>query len=166
VYARPGGTLRVSGEASNTDLEAAPLGTPSPPMSEDEKARIEAENGVLQYDLMLEIIEYGLRADPTPRIRPALIQLLPKVAVQGIVATAGSFRSGPVQIKNSEHVPPHESLAPGLVQEMCDYVNENWDDCSALHLASFVLWRLNWIHPFIEGRWTSPLLASRDTSTP
>lgn len=34
---------------------------------------------------------------------------------------------------------------------MCDYVNENWAEKSAVHLASFVMWRLNWIHPFADG---------------
>ena len=34
---------------------------------------------------------------------------------------------------------------------MCDYVNENWSASSALHLAAYALWRLNWIHPFTDG---------------
>jgi Fic family protein len=34
---------------------------------------------------------------------------------------------------------------------MCDYVNEHWTTSSALHLAAYVLWRLNWIHPFTDG---------------
>jgi Fic family protein len=33
---------------------------------------------------------------------------------------------------------------------MCDYVNQNWGR-SALHLAAYVLWRINWIHPFADG---------------
>jgi Fic family protein len=34
---------------------------------------------------------------------------------------------------------------------LCDYVNENWTGRTALHLAAYVLWRLNWIHPFADG---------------
>jgi len=34
---------------------------------------------------------------------------------------------------------------------LCDYVNTNWDSRSALHLAAYVLWKLNWIHPFVDG---------------
>ncbi|WP_204276686.1 Fic family protein, partial [Klebsiella aerogenes] len=30
-------------------------------------------------------------------------------------------------------------------------VNDNWRDRTALHLASYVMWRLNWIHPFSDG---------------
>ena len=34
---------------------------------------------------------------------------------------------------------------------MCDYVNENWETATAVHLAAYILWRLNWIHPFTDG---------------
>jgi Fic family protein len=33
---------------------------------------------------------------------------------------------------------------------MCDYVNANLDK-PAIHLSAYVLWRLNWIHPFDDG---------------
>jgi len=34
---------------------------------------------------------------------------------------------------------------------MCDYVNDNWKKKSPVHLSAYVLWRLNWIHPFTDG---------------
>jgi Fic family protein len=34
---------------------------------------------------------------------------------------------------------------------MCEYVNENWSTKSAVHLATYVLWKMNWIHPFADG---------------
>jgi Fic family protein len=34
---------------------------------------------------------------------------------------------------------------------MCDYVNDHWNDVSAVHLCAYVLWKLNWIHPFSDG---------------
>lgn len=34
---------------------------------------------------------------------------------------------------------------------MCACVNENWQSKSALHLGAYVLWKLNWIHPFADG---------------
>jgi Fic family protein len=37
-----------------------------------------------------------------------------------------------------------------LIEEMCEYVNSNWQR-SALHLSAYVMWRLNWIHPFSGG---------------
>ena len=38
-----------------------------------------------------------------------------------------------------------------LSEHLCEYVNSNWSTKSALHLAAYVLWRLNWIHPFADG---------------
>jgi Fic family protein len=38
-----------------------------------------------------------------------------------------------------------------MIQEMCDYVNDNWHEKTAFHLAAYVMWRLNWIHPFADG---------------
>ena len=40
---------------------------------------------------------------------------------------------------------------PELVENMCDYVNERWQDATAIHLAAYLMWRLNWIHPFADG---------------
>lgn len=34
---------------------------------------------------------------------------------------------------------------------MCEYVNGHWSSASAVHLCAFVLWKLNWIHPFADG---------------
>ena len=33
---------------------------------------------------------------------------------------------------------------------MCGYVRSNWDK-PAPHLASYLMWRVNWIHPFFGG---------------
>lgn len=43
---------------------------------------------------------------------------------------------------------------------MCDYVNDNWDKTSAVHLSAFVMWRLNWIHPFTDGNGRTSRAAS------
>ncbi|MEO8050876.1 MAG: Fic family protein [Acidobacteriota bacterium] len=64
---------------------------------------------------------------------------------------AGNFRPAGIAIGGSRHTPPGAHIVPGLVEEMCDYVNEHWAKLSALHLAAYVLWRLNWIHPFTDG---------------
>jgi Fic family protein len=34
---------------------------------------------------------------------------------------------------------------------MCEYVNDNLHIKNAFHLASYVMWRHNWIHPFVDG---------------
>jgi Fic family protein len=34
---------------------------------------------------------------------------------------------------------------------MCDWVNDNWEGRSGIELCAYVMWRLNWIHPFDDG---------------
>jgi Fic family protein len=33
---------------------------------------------------------------------------------------------------------------------MCTYIRDNWGE-PAIHLASYLMWRINWIHPFFGG---------------
>ncbi len=42
-------------------------------------------------------------------------------------------------------------MVAGLLEEMCDYVNEGWETSNGIHLSAYVMWRLNWIHPFADG---------------
>jgi len=34
---------------------------------------------------------------------------------------------------------------------MCEFVMENFENAQALHLRAYVIWRLNWVHPFTDG---------------
>jgi Fic family protein len=77
--------------------------------------------------------------------------LLQKIAVDSIERYPGQWRTGPAGIEKSAHTPPNAHLVPFLVQEMCDYVNDNFHEKTAFHLSAYVMWRLNWIHPFADG---------------
>ncbi len=48
-------------------------------------------------------------------------------------------------------MPPPYRDVPALVEDLCDYVNDNWSSASAVHLAAYAMWRLNWVHPFEDG---------------
>ncbi len=37
------------------------------------------------------------------------------------------------------------------MDQFISFIHENWFDATSTQLASYGLWRLNWIHPFIEG---------------
>ena len=116
----------------------------------EQRARQEAKNGLRQFDIAIEQIEYWLQPDRPYKLRPSAILTLNRVALEGLSHFAGGFRPGDVQIKGSRHKPPSGHLVPELVENLCDYVNGNWGR-SPIHLASYVLWRLNWIHPFVDG---------------
>ena len=119
--------------------------------TQEEAAHIEERNGLLQYDRLASMIEMALKSERKFRLRPSQLQELNRIAVQGLLQAPGVWRQVPVEIKGSIHEPPHHEEVPELVDEMCDYVSDHWEDENALHLASYVMWRLNWIHPFEDG---------------
>jgi Fic family protein len=117
----------------------------------DEIARREAENGLKQFSLTLEIIRsYVKDADRPFKLRAAPILQLHQVALDGLHRLAGTFRNTQVKIGGSIHQPPEAAFVADEVQALCEYVNENWNK-SAIHLAAYVLWKMNWIHPFADG---------------
>jgi Fic family protein len=114
------------------------------------KAEAEAANGLRQYDLAVQAVQTAIERQPF-KLRPSLILSFQREALQGISAYAGNFRPGDVEIRHSRHTPPGAHLAPELVEDLCDYVNSQWESASPIHLAAYVMWRLNWIHPFADG---------------
>jgi Fic family protein len=124
-----------------------------PPLIEDEieRAEREAENAVRQFDGVLDMIDSVERDERPFRLRVSMIQHLHRLALDGLSRYAGNWRPGPVEIGQSKHIPPREHLVAGLAEEMCDWVNDNWDARTALELSAYVMWRLNWIHPFDDG---------------
>lgn len=117
----------------------------------DEIARRESENAVAQFDRVHDLIEDVVRAGRPFRLRTSIILDLHRIALDGLSPYAGNFRPSGVEIGQSKHQPPDAHLVPGLIEEMCDYVMDKFADETALHLCAYVMWRLNWIHPFTDG---------------
>jgi Fic family protein len=117
----------------------------------NEIALREAENGIRQFDLALEMIRSFVKEMERPfRLRSSLILRLHQAALDGIHPLAGTWRNTKVSIGKSEHVPPEAAFVSEEIEHLCDYVNDNWS-MNADHLGAYVLWKLNWIHPFADG---------------
>jgi len=71
------------------------------------------------------------------------------VAVANISQFGGRFREEPIYV--GDHIPPHFDQVSELMDRFISFIHENWDNLSPTQLAAYGLWRLNWIHPFIEG---------------
>jgi Fic family protein len=123
-----------------------------PQLITDPQARAEAEarNVLRQYDAGIAVIQTGLERGLF-KLRPSLILSLHREALSGISVFAGNYRPGGVEIQGSRHEPVAARLVPELVEDLCDYVNEHWEESTPIHLGSYVMWRLNWIHPFADG---------------
>ena len=118
----------------------------------DERARREAENGLRQFDVAINIIAEHVKDKERPfKLRASRILQLHKAALDGIHLLAGTFRNTAVKIQGSKHQPPEAAFVADEVQTMCEYVNDNWATKSAVHLAAYLLWKMNWIHPFADG---------------
>jgi Fic family protein len=133
----------------------------TPQLITDPKARAEAEarNVLRQYDVGLAVIQSAIEQGSF-KLRPSLILALHREALSGINTFAGNYRPGGVEIQGSKHEPVGAHLVPELVENLCDYVNENWQNSTPIHLASYVMWRLNWIHPFADGNGRTSRIAS------
>lgn len=84
------------------------------------------------------------------RLRISDILSLNRVAIEGVNPLAGVFRPDAMTISDSRHNPPPPEFVPEFTEEMCDYVNANLDQ-PPIHLSAYLLWRINWIHPFDDG---------------
>jgi Fic family protein len=127
--------------------EAEPVELISDP---GEKARREAENGIRQFKAAVKII-VDYVSDRRFRLTQSSILQLHQKALEGIHPLAGNYRYSPVPIGSSSHTPPSHVEVPDQVADMCAYINEHWNDRSAIQLAAYVLWRMNWILPFADG---------------
>jgi Fic family protein len=123
------------------------------------KAEAEARNVLRQYDAGLAAVQTALERGSF-KLRPSLILALHREALSGISIFAGNYRPGGVEIQGSKHEPVGAHLVPELVEELCDYVNEYWEKSTPIHLGSYVMWRLNWIHPFADGNGRTSRIAS------
>src|ERR1700743_104113 len=117
----------------------------------DELARKESFNVIAQYRAVADMIESFLDPDRPFKLRPSHLLHLHRAALDGISSYAGNFRPAGIEIGKSKHEPQPAHIVPELVEELCDYVNDKWKDKSPIHLAAYVMWRLNWIHPFTDG---------------
>lgn len=105
-------------------------------------------NGNRQYDFLGSIITASLAVD-RPFLSSAILKALNYHAIACLHVNAGEYR--PCPIKVDEYYPPEHYLVQALMDDFVNSVNRNWDRADPLALASLVLWKLNYIHPFING---------------
>jgi Fic family protein len=110
--------------------------------------RIQEKNLLRQYDLLTNCIEIGISQGGRVFDKYMLWDLN-HVAVANISQFGGRFREEPIYV--GTHKPPHFRDVPHLMDQFISTVHENWYNWTSTELAAYGLWRLNWIHPFIEG---------------
>lgn len=102
-----------------------------------------------QYDLLSNCVEIGLEKG-IEAFDKYTLWALNYAAVANICQLGGRYRKQPIYVGN--HIPPHFDTVEEHMDQFFSIVHENWDIMDGpAELAAFALWRLNWIHPFIEG---------------
>jgi len=111
--------------------------------------RIQEQNLLRQYDLLTNCIEIGV-SKGIEAFDKYTLWALNAAAVSNIAQFGGRFREEPIYV--GDHIPPHFKEVPTLVDQFISVIHENWAiiDHPTI-LPAYALWRLNWIHPFIEG---------------
>jgi len=112
-------------------------------------AHIQQQNLLRQYDLLTNCVEICL-SKGIDAFDKYMLWSLNAAAVSNIAQFGGRFREQPIYV--GDHIPPHFEKVPGLVDQCLSLIHETWmiNDHPTL-LPAYALWRLNWIHPFIEG---------------
>lgn len=112
--------------------------------SDDDLATVETHN-------LGELSEFAIGLGDcwkgTYHFTPEIIKHCHRLAMTGIFADAGEYRTRFVHVDDFIGVPHRE--IPRLVDQMCEYVNRMFDD--PFHAAAYILWRASWIHPFYDG---------------
>ena len=110
--------------------------------------KLEYANTNRQLDFLESVVEAALETD-RPFLSQTLIKALNFHAIACLHVNAGEYR--PCEVTVGEHRPPEHFRVPALMDDFVNTVNLNWDRADPFFLAAYVYWRLNHVHPFING---------------
>jgi fido (protein-threonine AMPylation protein) len=109
---------------------------------------LEISNGSRQYDFIRSLVSASL-ATQRPFLSQHILKALNFHAITCLHTNAGEYRPCPVTV--GSYAPPEHFRVEALMEDFVNMVNRFWETSDPINLASFVLWQLNAIHPFING---------------
>lgn len=111
--------------------------------------KLQVENGLRHYDFLKSLVEVSIEAD-RPFLSQTLLKALNFHAIACLHTNAGMYRPCPILVGGRDGFPEAWQLQD-LMDDFMNIVNRRWAESDMFSLAAFVLWRLNRIHPFING---------------
>lgn len=109
---------------------------------------LEVANARRQYDFLNSMVAASLSLQK-PLLSQQLLKALNFHCIACLHTNAGEFR--PCSVTVGDYQPPEHYRVQAQMDDFINTVNLNWGQADPVVLASFVLWRLNHIHPFING---------------
>lgn len=119
-------------------------GAESHPVYQD----LEVSNGNRQYDFLRSIVQAAV-AIGRPFLSEHIIKALNFQAITCLHTNAGEYR--PCAVSVGTHTPPDHYRVDALMEDFVNVINRNFESLDPVTLTAMVLWRLNFIHPFING---------------
>jgi fido (protein-threonine AMPylation protein)/catechol 2,3-dioxygenase-like lactoylglutathione lyase family enzyme len=101
-----------------------------------------------QYSFLQSLVQASIALN-RDMLSFEVIRALNFHALSCLHETAGEFRR--CEVKVGKHEPPEANRVLGLVHMFVDEVNRMWGERDEIFIAAFVLWKLNYIHPFVNG---------------
>ena len=101
-----------------------------------------------QYSFLESIIQTSLNIG-RPFLSQTVLKAINYHAIACLHTKAGEYRPCEVQVGN--YTPPAYFRVNDLMDDFVNQVNRAWETENTITLAAHVLWRLNYIHPFING---------------
>jgi len=109
---------------------------------------LEISNGNRQYDFLNSIVNTCITIDRA-FLSTQIIKSLNYHAITCLHTNAGEYR--PCQVIVGNYTPPDHYRVDALMDDFVNVINRSWETADPVVLASYALWRLNHIHPFING---------------
>lgn len=110
--------------------------------------QLSIENLDRQYSFLRSAVLASM-ALQRPMLSVEIIKSLNYHALSCLHSNAGQLR--PCLVTVGEYQPPPHWEVPARMEMFVDEVNRHWEAADPVYLAAFVLWKLNAIHPFING---------------
>lgn len=109
---------------------------------------LEISNGNRQYDFLRSIVSISISSKRT-FLSKTILKALNFQAIACLHTSAGEFR--PCEVRVGNYDPPQHYRVDALMDDFVNTINYSWQTADPVVLATLVLWRLNFIHPFING---------------
>ena len=109
---------------------------------------LQSTNLKRQYDYLSSIIRAAIEMKRTV-ISHSIVKSLNYHAIVGLHSAAGVYR--PCEVNVGKFKPPQFYRVEPLMDDFINAVNLKWESMSPTSLASLALWRINAVHPFING---------------
>ena len=110
---------------------------------------LETSNGQRHYDFLQSVVEASLAVDK-PFLSQTVLKAINFHAIACLHPSAGVYRPCRIRVGEKRDFPEPWQI-PDLMDDFINEVNRRLEVSEPFWLAAYVLWRLNRIHPFING---------------